>query len=141
MKICVAEYGGFCFGVKRAVDTVLACVDEKKTGRVFTWGPITIHNEQVLSMLRERGRRTPSETFPVQTRGIVSSSVLTAQYQRFLTNLPRAAASWSTPPVRTFPAFTASSAKRMKREEMFSSSVRAIIPKSLGSTAGREGMP
>ena len=54
MKICVAEYGGFCFGVKRAVDTVLACAEEQKPGRVFTWGPI-IHNEQVLSMLRERG--------------------------------------------------------------------------------------
>lgn len=55
MKIELAESAGFCFGVKRAVDTVynLVTSDEKK---VYTLGPI-IHNEQVVEDLSEKGVR------------------------------------------------------------------------------------
>ncbi len=53
MLIHVAEYGGFCFGVKRAVDTVEKLAKES-SARVFTWGPI-IHNEQVLEDLEQKG--------------------------------------------------------------------------------------
>ena len=52
MKVTVAKSAGFCFGVKRAVDTVYQQLE--KGERVFTLGPI-IHNEQVVQELEERG--------------------------------------------------------------------------------------
>lgn len=48
----MAECAGFCFGVKRAVDTVY---EQVKTGRkIFTYGPI-VHNEEVVSELEKLG--------------------------------------------------------------------------------------
>lgn len=52
MEILMAKSAGFCFGVKRAVETVY-----EQTGRgekIYTFGPI-IHNEQVVSDLEEKG--------------------------------------------------------------------------------------
>lgn len=46
MTIKCADSAGFCFGVKRAVDTVYDLLAEKKY-KVYTLGPI-IHNEQVV---------------------------------------------------------------------------------------------
>ena len=52
MGVTVAGHAGFCFGVERAVNKVY---DLLKTGRkVYTYGPI-IHNEAVVSDLRDRG--------------------------------------------------------------------------------------
>ncbi len=52
-KILLAKSAGFCFGVKRAVDTVYR---EIKTGEhpIYTFGPI-IHNEEVVSDLKQKG--------------------------------------------------------------------------------------
>ncbi|MCR5674029.1 MAG: 4-hydroxy-3-methylbut-2-enyl diphosphate reductase [Lachnospiraceae bacterium] len=52
MDIIVARSAGFCFGVKRAVDTVYAEVE--KGGKIYTYGPI-IHNEQVVGDLEKKG--------------------------------------------------------------------------------------
>lgn len=51
MEVILAKTAGFCFGVKRAVDTVY-----KEAGKenVYTYGPI-IHNEQVVSDLEKKG--------------------------------------------------------------------------------------
>ena len=38
MEIRLAEKAGFCFGVKRAVDTVLALTETGE--KVYTYGPI-----------------------------------------------------------------------------------------------------
>lgn len=54
MKITLAETAGFCFGVKRAVDTVYELVNEGK--RVCTLGPI-IHNAQLVADLEQKGVR------------------------------------------------------------------------------------
>ncbi|MCR5508645.1 MAG: 4-hydroxy-3-methylbut-2-enyl diphosphate reductase [Lachnospiraceae bacterium] len=54
MEVIVAENSGFCFGVKRAVDSVYEQI--KKGGRIYTYGPI-IHNEQVVGELEEKGVR------------------------------------------------------------------------------------
>ncbi len=48
----LAENAGFCFGVKRAVDSVYEQIE--KGGKIYTYGPI-IHNEQVVKELEERG--------------------------------------------------------------------------------------
>lgn len=53
MKIELAESAGFCFGVKRAVDTVYQLL-EKNNRSVYTLGPI-IHNEQVVQDLATKG--------------------------------------------------------------------------------------
>ena len=52
MNVILAKSAGFCFGVKRAVDTVY---EELGTGTtIYTYGPI-IHNEEVVHDLEERG--------------------------------------------------------------------------------------
>lgn len=53
MKVTVADSAGFCFGVKRAVDTVYEQVDHAGQ-QVYTLGPI-IHNEEVVNDLQSRG--------------------------------------------------------------------------------------
>ncbi len=52
MEIMLAETAGFCFGVKRAVDTVYQEVEQNAP--VYTYGPI-IHNEEVVNDLQQRG--------------------------------------------------------------------------------------
>lgn len=52
MEIILAETAGFCFGVKRAVDTVYQEVEQNAP--VYTYGPI-IHNEEVVNDLQQRG--------------------------------------------------------------------------------------
>ena len=52
MEVRLAECAGFCFGVKRAVDTVY---EQLKTGKtIYTYGPI-VHNEEVVKDLEEKG--------------------------------------------------------------------------------------
>ena len=54
MEILVAENAGFCFGVKRAVETVYR---ELESGdAIYTYGPI-IHNEEVVADLASKGVR------------------------------------------------------------------------------------
>ncbi len=52
MEVRLAECAGFCFGVKRAVDTVY---EQIETGEnIYTYGPI-VHNEEVVRELEEQG--------------------------------------------------------------------------------------
>ena len=55
MKVTLARSAGFCFGVSRAVDTVMEQIrtqpDHKK---IYTFGPI-IHNSEVVEELKEKG--------------------------------------------------------------------------------------
>mgnify|MGYP000058241219 FL=1 len=52
MKVELAKTAGFCFGVKRAVETVYEQIEKHKTEKIYTFGPI-IHNEEVIKdMLR-----------------------------------------------------------------------------------------
>ncbi len=52
MEVKLAECAGFCFGVKRAVDTVYEHIEMGKT--IYTYGPI-VHNEEVVKDLQEKG--------------------------------------------------------------------------------------
>ena len=56
MKIIKAESAGFCFGVKRAVDTVYKCTETGTNEKIYTYGPI-IHNEEVVKDMEKRGVR------------------------------------------------------------------------------------
>ena len=50
-EVSLAKSAGFCFGVKRAVDTVYEQTGKKN---VYTFGPI-IHNEEVVKDLEKKG--------------------------------------------------------------------------------------
>ncbi|MBE6781559.1 MAG: bifunctional 4-hydroxy-3-methylbut-2-enyl diphosphate reductase/30S ribosomal protein S1 [Ruminococcaceae bacterium] len=63
MKITLAETAGFCFGVKRAVDTVYKLIDEGK--KVCTLGPI-IHNPQLVADLESKGVRVVEDVREVK---------------------------------------------------------------------------
>ena len=53
MKVIKAKTAGFCFGVKRAVDTVYEQVDACSS-LIYTYGPI-IHNEEVVRDMESKG--------------------------------------------------------------------------------------
>lgn len=75
MVVVKAEKGGFCFGVRRAVDAVFRCA--QGDAPVFTWGPI-IHNAQVVDRLRSIGVRStedigaipPGATVVIRSHGV-----------------------------------------------------------------------
>ncbi|OPJ57386.1 bifunctional 4-hydroxy-3-methylbut-2-enyl diphosphate reductase/30S ribosomal protein S1 [Clostridium oryzae] len=52
-QIILADYAGFCFGVKRAVDTAINSAD-KFSSNIYTLGPL-IHNSNVVEYLKESG--------------------------------------------------------------------------------------
>lgn len=54
MEIELARTAGFCFGVKRAVDTVYEQVEQHREDKIYTYGPI-IHNEEVTKDLVKKG--------------------------------------------------------------------------------------
>ena len=54
MRVLIADHAGFCFGVKRALDTVVRAADG---GPLETLGPL-IHNPQVVQRLAESHVRT-----------------------------------------------------------------------------------
>ncbi|MCI9081880.1 MAG: 4-hydroxy-3-methylbut-2-enyl diphosphate reductase [Lachnospiraceae bacterium] len=53
MEVILAKSAGFCFGVRRAVDTVYAQA-QQNNGKIYTYGPI-IHNEEVVKDLEKKG--------------------------------------------------------------------------------------
>jgi len=54
VEVRLADHAGFCFGVKRAVDTVYEQIKNGKN--IYTYGPI-VHNEAVVNDLLEKGVR------------------------------------------------------------------------------------
>lgn len=76
-SVKTAKSAGFCFGVKRAVDTVYQQIDKKDT--VYTYGPI-IHNEEVVKDLDKKGvkvinnteelNNTPKGTIIIRSHGV-----------------------------------------------------------------------
>ena len=53
MEVRLAKTAGFCFGVRRAVDTVYEQVEQAE-GPIYSYGPI-VHNEIVVQELEEKG--------------------------------------------------------------------------------------
>ena len=62
MEVILAKTAGFCFGVKRAVDTVYEQVGK---GNIYTYGPI-IHNEEVVKDLEYKGVRVIENVKDIQ---------------------------------------------------------------------------
>ena len=64
MEVIVAKTAGFCFGVRRAVDTVY---EQAESGNkpIYTYGPI-IHNELVVEDLQKKGVQTIEDPADLQ---------------------------------------------------------------------------
>jgi len=60
MKVILAKTAGFCMGVRRAMEMVMA-ESNKKEGPLFTFGPL-IHNKQVLGLLEAKGIKATDDT-------------------------------------------------------------------------------
>ena len=60
MKVILAKTAGFCMGVRRAMEMVMAETN-KKEGPLFTFGPL-IHNQQVLDLLEAKGVKATDDT-------------------------------------------------------------------------------
>jgi len=76
VQIHVASKGGFCFGVKKAVETALAVATDFEGKQIYTYGPI-IHNNQVTDYLGKRGIKiiddldtVPGEIVIVRSHGV-----------------------------------------------------------------------
>ena len=53
MEVIVAKTAGFCFGVKRAVESVYSQIEKNEGQPIYTYGPI-IHNEEVVKDLENK---------------------------------------------------------------------------------------
>lgn len=72
MEILFANVMGYCFGVRRAVELAEKALDENKSKKVYSLGPL-IHNEKVLSALKEKGLIIIEEN---EIKNIVCESVV-----------------------------------------------------------------
>ncbi|MDP4089108.1 MAG: 4-hydroxy-3-methylbut-2-enyl diphosphate reductase [Bacillota bacterium] len=77
-EVIVAENAGFCFGVKRAVETSTSA-NEDNNSTIYTFGPL-VHNKNVIDFLKEKGishidmpdldRLGPEDTVIIRSHGV-----------------------------------------------------------------------
>ena len=76
MEVFIAEYAGFCFGVKRAINMALEAEKSAKS-KVYTYGPL-IHNPQVVAKFEKEGIKPvedvsnikPGSSIIIRTHGV-----------------------------------------------------------------------
>jgi small subunit ribosomal protein S1 len=71
-KIVLAEIAGYCFGVRRAVEMAEQARAER-SGRLTSLGPI-IHNEQIISQMRESGIETEDSLDRIKDGTVILSA-------------------------------------------------------------------
>lgn len=71
-KVVVARVAGFCFGVQRAVDQVMA-VRRERWGKLTSLGPI-VHNGQVVERLAASGVETAADLGDVRDGAVILSA-------------------------------------------------------------------
>ncbi|MFO7599406.1 MAG: 4-hydroxy-3-methylbut-2-enyl diphosphate reductase [Candidatus Desulfacyla sp.] len=69
MKVILAKTAGFCMGVRRAMEIVMAEAN-KKEGPLFTFGPL-IHNRQVLNILEAKGVKATDDVRELRSGRII----------------------------------------------------------------------
>ncbi|MFH1490686.1 MAG: 4-hydroxy-3-methylbut-2-enyl diphosphate reductase [Pseudomonadota bacterium] len=69
MKVRLAKTAGFCMGVRRAMEIVLAEANKNK-GPIYTYGPL-IHNSQVLDLLESKAVHTLEDISGIQEGTLV----------------------------------------------------------------------
>ena len=85
MEVKLAKSAGFCFGVKRAVETVYEQIEKQKISDkklpIYTYGPI-IHNEQVVKDLEEKGVQVLNGREELE--GAVKKALTASKKRRFI---------------------------------------------------------
>jgi 4-hydroxy-3-methylbut-2-enyl diphosphate reductase len=69
IEIVKTKHIGFCFGVNRAVRTVLKEA-ERRGGKIYTLGPL-LHNPQMVEMLKDKGVEPIDDVFKLKN-GVVA---------------------------------------------------------------------
>lgn len=69
MKVYLSELAGFCYGVQRAIDTVIK-ISESSQKPIFTLGPL-IHNPQVIETLEGKGIKSVKDINDIPAGSIV----------------------------------------------------------------------
>lgn len=69
MEILIAEHAGYCYGVKRAVETALKNLEKYKDCDVYSLGPL-IHNDQAVEVLNGKGLKVIDDISKIES-GIV----------------------------------------------------------------------
>ncbi|RLC27710.1 MAG: 4-hydroxy-3-methylbut-2-enyl diphosphate reductase [Deltaproteobacteria bacterium] len=70
MKVRLAKSAGFCMGVRRAMKIVLEELNKRRSGPLYTLGPL-IHNNQVLDLLAAKGVRTVDDPSGIDSGEVV----------------------------------------------------------------------
>lgn len=68
MKVILADFSGFCFGVKKAINIAFDEVKKNKGDANFSLGPV-IHNPQVVKSLEEEGLRVVEDLTEIGAPG------------------------------------------------------------------------
>ncbi len=71
MKIYCAKYGGFCFGVKRAIRMALDAAAKGKS--VYSLGPL-IHNKVAVEELKKKGIKTVGKISEIKNKKVIIRS-------------------------------------------------------------------
>lgn len=109
MEVLVAKSGGFCHGVKKAVDTALSVNPEN----TYIYGEI-IHNKEVVDTITRRGIVTVESLSDVPDGAtlIIRSH---GAGNAFSTNVSRAESAWWTAPANLYVVRRRSSERHMRR--------------------------
>lgn len=90
-EIKLADKAGFCFGVKRAVDTAITSKEQSVNKNIYTFGPL-IHNNDVVENLKENNiysieleeieNLTEGDTIIIRSHGIKPSIMNTLKKKK-----------------------------------------------------------
>ena len=84
MKIIIAEHAGFCFGVKRAVETAEKILKESGSENLYSFGPL-VHNSQVVEKFNKEGLNVVEDIDSISTgKVIVRSHGIPESLQRLI---------------------------------------------------------
>ncbi len=70
MNIVIAEHAGFCFGVKRAIETAEKTLKNSVGEKIYSFGPL-VHNSQVVEKFRQQGLSVVENLNDISTTGKV----------------------------------------------------------------------
>ncbi|AHM56671.1 4-hydroxy-3-methylbut-2-enyl diphosphate reductase IspH [Peptoclostridium acidaminophilum DSM 3953] len=70
MKIEIAEFAGFCFGVKRAMDMAWKKLQDSQGNTIYSLGPL-IHNNQAVERYQQQGLKIADSVDEVEEGSVV----------------------------------------------------------------------
>ncbi|SNR88248.1 4-hydroxy-3-methylbut-2-enyl diphosphate reductase [Anaerovirgula multivorans] len=74
MKVILADYSGFCFGVEKAINTTFEELEKKQVkDNISSLGPL-IHNNQVVKDLEEKGVKVFEDINDISTGSVIVRS-------------------------------------------------------------------